>query len=188
MVIVEHRTTILPAPILIHNSDVAICEKIKETYLSGDRILAAAVDSSWDPIYLAQLVRCLMLVKTHWTFPTLLQMLNVEELQDARIVICTVSSNYEIYRGRVRSTVTHPLIVGKSSTLRFLYSTLGLSAERSVAIATLLSQAKWPIATSKIFLTKGYIYPDTTIHRYGIIQSIATIVGGIINRYIFRKI
>lgn len=181
MLIVEQRSTLQTAPVFIFNSDVAICGNIRETYLTGDPIIVAAVICRIDPTESAKLVRCLLCVNTHWTFPALLGILDLEELEHVKIVICTDKANYEIYQGRVRTTTKLPLVVGHHLTLlNFLYRKLGFNAEFSIAMATAFQKCQAPKATTKVFLTKGFVYPSQQVHRFSFTKSLFQVIGNAI--------
>ena len=178
MLIVEQRTTLQRAPVFIFNSDVAICKPVRETYLTGDPIVAVAVISKSDPESAAELVRCLLCCSTHWGFPALLGMLDLEELEHVKIVICTDKANYEIYHGIVRNTVSLPLVVGHHLTmLNFLYARLGFSAEFSIAMATAFRKWQPPRSISEIFVAKGFLHPSRQMHYFSFTKSILSIVG-----------
>lgn len=189
MLIVEQRTSMQTAPVFIFNSDVAICEKIRETYLMGERIIAAAVVSKDDPKAAAELVRCLLYVTTHWGFPALLGMLDLEDLERVKIVISTDQANYEIYQGIVRKTVKLPMVVGhRLGLLNFLYRKLGFSAEFSIAMACALQKWQRPEATTKVVLSKGFLYPSEQQHRFSFVGSLFSIAGNALLTFLRLKV
>lgn len=161
MLIVEQRNSFMRAPFFTYDPKTVQHEPVKELYLTGDKIIAFAVVSD-NPQEDVQLVRCLLAVKTFWCFPSLLRMLDVLELENTRIVICTSMANYCIYRGAVEKRVTRALLVStRPKLLRFLFNTLGMSAEYAVAASKLLTSANTRVNT-KVYLHHGFLHPSNT--------------------------
>ena len=177
MLIIEQRTTLLTAPVYTFNQNVALLNIPKETYLSGERILAAAVLVQPDPQQhqlqaMAKLVNAFIATRTLWQIAALINYLNTPDLHGVQIAISTDQANYLLFNGNMKKTVAKPMIVTSTPKLaNFLYHSLGLNAEFSVAFSTALKTFSLPKSESKIFLSRGFVDPSHWENNFGLLKS-----------------